>query len=106
MSGRNEIFITRHTAWFSTRVTVGVHPTTAALTGVTGPALGEVLVPARLFGAACPGVGAIPLAVASLGAGQQCPPSLSTVLLVCTGSSGMGLLGVAVPIVTLDGGKG
>lgn len=78
----------------------------AALTGVTGPALGEVLVPTRLFGAPCPGVGAIPLAVASLGAGQRCPPSLSAVLLVCTGRSGTGLLGVAVPVATLDGGKG
>ena len=78
----------------------------AALTGVTGPALGEVLVPTCLFGSACPGVGAIPLAMASLGAGQWCPPSLTTVLLVCTGSSGMGLLGLAVPIATLDGGKG
>ena len=78
----------------------------SAFTGVTGPALGEVSVPTRLFRAPCPGVGAITIAVASPGAAQRCPRSLSTVLLVCTGSSGMGLLGVAVPVPTLYGGKG
>ena len=105
-SSRNEVFITRHMVWFSTRVSAGVRPTTLLLLVLLVLLSVRFWFLTRLFGAPCPGFSAIPLAMASLGAGQRCPPSLSTIPLVYTGTSGMGLLGAPVPITTLDGGKG